>query len=104
MTAEKATLWVRPVGRNVTLTLPGESPLKYYAAAPSVAIVVGEREVARFNPSSDFTQEFVLPADVLAAAAGRVVITSDKFFVPAQREGSPDQRHLALRVYSCSVR
>ena len=31
-------------------------------------------------------------------------ITSDKFFVPAEREGSKDQRHLALRIYSYSVR
>jgi len=103
-TAEKAVLWVRPVGRNVTLTLSGESPLKYYDSAPAIAVAVGDREALRFSPSSDFTQEIVLPADALAAADGRVVITSDKFFVPAQREGSADQRHLALRMYSYSVR
>jgi transmembrane protein TMEM260 (protein O-mannosyltransferase) len=103
-TAEKAALWVRPVGRNVMLTLSGESPLKYYDAAPNVVVAVGDREVARFSPSADFTQEIVLPADALASADGRVVITCDRFFVPAQREGSPDQRHLALRMYSYSVR
>ncbi len=103
-TAEKAVLWVRPIGRNVTLTLAGESPLKYFDAAPNVTIAVGDREITRFNPSSDFSQEIVLPADALASADGRVVITSDKFFVPAQRGGPPDQRHLALRMYSYSVR
>ena len=103
-TAEKATLWVRPIGRNVALTLSGESPLKYYDAAPNVTVVVGGREVARFTPSADFTQEIVLPADALAAADGRVVFTCDKFFVPAQRDGSMDQRHLALRMYGYSVR
>jgi hypothetical protein len=103
-TAEKAILWVRPVGRNVTLTLSGESPLKYYGTAPAVVVSAGDREILRFNPTSDFTQEIVLPGDALAAADGRVVITSDKFFVPAQREGSPDQRHLALRMYSYSVK
>jgi len=103
-TAEKAILWVRPIGRNVTLTLSGESPLKYFDAAPNVTIAVGDREIIRFNPSSDFSQEIVLPAEALASADGRVVITSDKFFVPAQRGGPPDQRHLALRMYSYSVR
>ncbi len=103
-TAEKALLWVRPIGRDVTLTLSGESPLKYYDSAPTIAVAVGDREVVRFSPSSDFTQDIVLPGDALAVADGRVVITSDKFFVPAQREGSLDQRHLALRMYACSVR
>jgi hypothetical protein len=103
-TSEKAVLWVRPIGRNVTLTLSGESPLKYFDAAPVVVVSVGDHEVARFSPSSDFTQSVVLPADAVGAANGRVVITSDKFFVPAEREGSQDRRHLALRIYAYSVR
>jgi hypothetical protein len=102
--AEKATLWVRPVGRDVRLTLTGESPLQYFDAAPAVIISVAGREIARLNPSADFAQEIVLPADALAEAAGRVVIISDKFFVPAERDGSPDKRHLALRIYSYAVR
>ncbi len=103
-TSEKATLWVRPIGRDVTITLAGESPLKYFDAAPTVAVTVGSREVARFNPSSDFSREIVLPADALAEASGQVIVTSDKFFVPAERQVSPDQRHLALRIYSYSAR
>jgi hypothetical protein len=103
-TAEKATLWVRPVGRDVTLTLSGESPLQYFDAAPAVIISVAGREIARLNPSADFTREIVLPADALAEADGRVMIVSDKFFVPAERDGSPDKRHLALRIYSYAVR
>jgi len=103
-TSEKAVLWVRPIGRNVTLTVSGESPLKYFDPPPVVVISAGEREVARFTPSSDFTQSVVLPADALAAADGRVVMTSDKFFVPAERGGSQDQRHLALRIYSYGLR
>jgi hypothetical protein len=103
-TTERATLWVRPVGRDVTLTLSGESPLKYYDAAPNVTVTVGGTSVARFSPSADFTQEIVLPAAALAAAEGRVIIESDKWFVPGERDGSADKRHLALRIYSFAVR
>ena len=103
-TSENAVLWVRPVGRNVTLTLTGESPLRYFDSAPTVIIASGTRELARFKPSSDFTQSVVLPDAVLAASGGRVTINSDKVFVPAERGGPPDRRRLALRIYSFSVK
>ena len=102
--AERATLWVRPVGRDVTLTLSGESPLRYYEAAPAVIVSIAGREIERFSPADDFMQEIVLPASTLAAARGEVVITSDKFFVPADRDGSLDRRRLALKIYSYRVR
>jgi 4-amino-4-deoxy-L-arabinose transferase-like glycosyltransferase len=102
--SERGTLWVRPIGRDVTLTLAGESPLHDYDAAPTVTISIGGRQIARYQPSTDFTQDVVLPADALASADGRVVIESDKWFVPGEREGSGDQRHLAMRIYSWSVR
>jgi hypothetical protein len=102
-TTERATLWVRPVGRDVTLALTGESPLRYYDTAPTVRVTVGGREAARFNPSSDFTQTIVLPSELLAASDGRVVIETDKWFVPGDRDGSPDRRHLGLRIYSFSA-
>jgi hypothetical protein len=88
----------------VRLTLSGESPLRYFDAPPAVVVRAGAREVARFSPSADFTQSIVLPADALAAADGRVTISSDKMFVPAERGGAPDRRHLALRIYAYSVR
>lgn len=103
-TTERATMWVRPIGRDVTLTLSGESPLRYYYAAPTVTVSVGATTVVRFNPSADFTQEIVLPAPALASANGRVVIESDKWFVPGDRDGSADRRHLALRMYSYGVK
>jgi hypothetical protein len=101
--AERATVWVRPVGRDVKLTLSGESPLRYFDSAPAVTVSVSGREVARFSPAADFTQQIVLAADALAVADGHVVIASDKSFVPAERAGSADKRHLALRIYSHAV-
>jgi hypothetical protein len=102
--SERATLWVRPIGRDVTLTLTGESPLRYFARAPTVVVTSGGRPIARFNPSSDFTQDILLPAAALAEADGRVVVESDDWFMPAERDGSSDRRHLALRIYSFAVR
>jgi hypothetical protein len=102
--SDRSVLWVRPVGRDVTLRLSGESPLRYYADAPVVRVTLGDAAVAEFRPSSDFTQEITLPHGALAAADGRVVITSDKHFVPGERDGSPDKRRLAIRVYRVGVR
>jgi hypothetical protein len=101
---ERATLWVRPVGRDVTLVLEGESPLRYFDSPPAVTVTVAGRQVARFSPSADFRQMVVLPADALAAADGRVLLESDKSFVPGERGGTGDKRRLALRIYSYSVR
>ena len=101
-TSEKSELWVRPVGRDVTLRLAGESPLRYFDAAPHIRALIGDREIAAFDPSSDFEQAITLPADLLAAANGRVVLESSKFFVPAAA-GAADVRHLALRIYRVGV-
>ena len=43
--SEKAALWVRPIGRDVILRLVGESPLRYFDAAPRVRILIGGQEV-----------------------------------------------------------
>ena len=102
--SDRSVLWVRPVDRDVTLTLSGESPLRYYDDAPVLRVTVGDAVVGEFRPSSDFTQEITLPHAALAASDGRVVITSDRHFVPGERDGSPDKRRLSVRVYSVGVR
>ncbi len=103
-TSERAVLWVRPVGRDVTLRLDGESPLRYFDAPPNLRLSIGGAEVARLSPSADFEWEVRLPAAALASANGQVVLESDKWFVPGDREGTGDRRHLALRVYSVEAK
>jgi hypothetical protein len=100
--SEKAMLWVRPIGRPVTLHLVGESPRRYFDAAPHVRVTIGSREIAAFDPFSDFDQAIPLPADALAAGGGRVTLESSKFFVPSAA-GAADRRHLALRIYRVQV-
>ena len=102
--SERATIWIRPVGRDLTLVMDGESPLRYFDTAPVVTATAAGRQIGRFSPTADFKQELVIPADALAAAQGRVVIESDKWFAPGDRDGSGDKRHLALRIYSYAVK
>jgi hypothetical protein len=99
---ERSRLWVRPIGRDVTLHLAGESPRRYFDAAPHVRVLVADREVFSFDPSSDFDQPIRLPGDLLARADGRVVLESSRFFIPG-KGGAGDQRHLALRLFAVGV-
>ena len=100
--SEKANLWVRPIGRSVTLRLTGESPKRYFGVTPHVRVTIGDHDVAVFDPASDFEQSIVLPSDALTAAHGRVTIESSTFFVPSSA-GAADRRHLALRIYGVTV-
>ena len=87
----------------MVLTLTGESPLKYFEKAPSVRVSAAGAPLAQFAPSSDFTQRITIPAKALSASGGIVTVDTELWFSPAERSGSPDKRHLGLRVYSARV-
>ena len=97
---EQARLWIRPIGRDVVLTLTGESPLKDFDKAPAVRVSAAGAPLAQFAPSSDFTQRITIPAKALSASGGVVTVDTELWFSPAERSGSPDKRHLGLRVYA----
>jgi hypothetical protein len=97
--SERSVLWVRPVGRAVTLHVTGESTRKYYKQTPHVRILAGDREVGAFDPDRDFDHAFTIQPDVLAGAGGRLTFVSSAFFVPGGASGG-DRRHLAVRIYS----
>lgn len=101
-TSERSVLWVRPIGRPVVVRIRGESPLRYFDSAPHVRVSVAGREIAAFEPSSDFAETITVPDDALTQAQGQVLLESSRFFVPG-RNGGGDQRHLALRIYVVSV-
>jgi hypothetical protein len=102
--SERARVWVKAGGRDVTLRIDGESPIRYFGRAPTVRALVAGVEVARFQPASDFTQDITIPGRGLAVAGGLVTFESDLWFTPAERGESADQRHLALRIYSAALR
>ena len=98
--SEQGRVWIRPVGRDVVLTITGESPMKYFEKPPSVRVSAAGTALAQFSPSSDFTERITIPAKALGGSGGIVTIDTDLWFSPAERGESPDRRHLALRVYS----
>jgi Protein of unknown function (DUF2723) len=99
----KAVVSVRHAGRPVTMRVTGESPLHYFDDSPVVRVSVADRTLTELRPNADFTTTVDIPADLLAAAGGRVVISSDRTFVAGEREGTADRRKLALRIYSVTV-
>jgi hypothetical protein len=97
--SDRARLRVRAVGRDVTLAITGESPLRYFDAPPTVRVSIGGQALAEFSPAADFTREIRIPAALLAGDRDDVLVESDRAFVP----GGGDRRRLALRVYSVTV-
>jgi hypothetical protein len=102
-TTGRAEIFVNAAGRDVTLTIAGESPLRYFDAPPQVTIRAGSQVLATAQPSSDFDLRVKVPAAALAAADGMIAIETDKTFVPHERNGSPDRRTLGLRIFDLKV-
>jgi hypothetical protein len=103
-TSERATFFVQAAGRDLTLRLAGESPLRYFDAAPHVSVRAGDQVLARFSPSADFSQEIAVPAAALAQSRGFLILETDRTFVPADSSTSADRRHLGLRVFEISIK
>ena len=101
--SDRAELWVRPVGRDVVVTLRGASPMNDFDAPPTLRAMVNGREIATLSPRSDFRWEIPIRAADLSPD-GRITIESDKHFVPGEREGTADRRRLAVRVFSAVIR
>jgi len=58
--SEQGRLWIRPLGRDVVLTITGESPLKYFDKPPSVRVTAAGAAVAQFSPEQRTLTERLL--------------------------------------------
>ncbi len=103
-TTDRAVTFVNSGGRDVTLTMAGESPLKSFDSAPHVVVRAGSQVLATATPSADFELNVPISAAALAASGGTITIDTDKTFVPSERSGSPDKRRLGLRIFRFDVR
>ena len=104
----ESAIQVWPVDRDVRIHLAAESPLKTFDEAPIVTLTAGARELARTTPGDAFAIDAIVPADVLRAANGRIVLRSSRTFVPADHVAATDPRRddrraLGLRVFEAAV-
>lgn len=103
-TSDRAAIFVHAAGQDRTLRVAGESPLKYFGAAPAVSVRAGETILARFQPATDFAEDVPMPAATLDRAGGLVLLEVDRTFVPAEAGTSPDRRRLGLRIFELALR
>ncbi len=103
-TTDRAQTFVNSGGRDVILTIAGESPMRYFDAPPRVTVRAGNQILATASPSADFELTAKVSAAALAAADGMIVVETDKAFVPHDRSGSPDRRTLGLRIFRFEIR
>lgn len=102
-TTARAETFINSAGRDLTLTIAGESPLRYFDTAPHVTIRAGGQVLATAQPSSDFELSVKISAAALAASDGLLTIETDQSFVPHDRSGSPDRRTLGLRIFKFEI-
>ena len=91
-------------GAAATPAVAGQAPAAMPAPVPPLPAEPAPVVVqAQPPPGQAQPPEVAVPADVLAAANGRITLTSDRGFVAGEKEGTADRRRLAIRVYSVMV-
>lgn len=102
-TSDRATLRVHAPGRAIVVQMHGESPLRYFDSAPEVVLRAGEIELGRWRPDDDFSIRVKISGSIVEQARGLVTLTTTQTFVPAERGGGTDRRHLGLRIFDVTV-
>jgi hypothetical protein len=97
-TSDRAQLFVL-AGTGATLRLRGESPLRYFGAAPLVRVAAGDLKLAEFRPDTDFDWSIEIPAGALPEGGGTVTLSLDRVYLPGKAEGTADTRRLGLRIF-----
>lgn len=103
-TSDRADTLVHHGNKDLTLTITGESPMRYFDRAPHVTVRAGARILAREQLSTDFELMVQVPSDALDAANNRLTLETDETFVPAERSASGDKRKLGLRIWTVDIR
>ena len=102
-TSERSVLRIKGPPQDVKITIRGESPLRYFARAPTVTLTAAGETIAQFQPADDFEWSATVPAAALATSSGAIAIESDRVYLPGQVEHTADERHLGLRIFDLRV-
>lgn len=102
-TGRQAILRIHSGGRDVTIRIAGDSPLKYFDRPPAVTLRAGPIVLGRFAPTADFVFHAQATADALSKAGDSLVLETDLTFVPHDRLQNGDRRSLGLRIFDVSV-
>jgi hypothetical protein len=104
--SDRATVYVHHAGRDLTLRLAGESPLKYFDGPARVVVRAGDQVLGRLTLSlpSDFVEQLTVPVAALDRSRNLITIETDRTFVPAERGRSGDRRRLGLRIFELALR
>ena len=102
-TSGESKLWLYNPGRDVTLAISGEDPVRYYGRGTEMTVLAGDRELGRFTLDDDFTRTVTIPVEPLSVARGRVTLRFSNTHVPGRIRVSRDQRELGVRIYDVSV-
>jgi hypothetical protein len=101
-TSERSALHILPP-QSVEIVLRGESPLKYFDAAPTIRLTAGDRTIDSLRPAGDFEWRVRVPLEDVKRSKGVVTLETDRVYLPSAAEGSADTRHLGLRLYEIAV-
>jgi hypothetical protein len=101
--SDRSLLRVRGPAEALRVRVRGESPLKYFDAAPTVTLSAAGRVFGRIEPTADFEFDVTVPGDAVHAADGELVLETTQSFVPAAEGGSSDMRRLGLRIFDVRV-
>jgi hypothetical protein len=101
--SERAEVEVAQVAGDATLTLRGESPLTYFDKPSTLEVRCGESVLGRLELSGDFVIRMGVRESCLLAAGGRIVLTTNQTFSPADRDGTTDRRRLGLRLFGVDL-
>jgi len=96
---ELGSIYVHGFGADVVITLRGAGPPSPPGAAPDIEVRAGDTVVGTFVASADFTWTGRIPASALAAADGRVSLSSSEWFIPDERSGNGDRRRLSFQLH-----